>query len=134
MQAHAQASYDILKTIEFSWPIAEIVLQHHERLDGTGYPRGVSGSDILKEARILAVADVIETMGSHRPYRPAFSLDLALDEIRQNTGVLYDSEVVNACLRLFLEKGFRQSDRDLTVYKPHNRGLWMIALTLPVSA
>jgi putative two-component system response regulator len=83
------------------------VHQHHERMDGSGYPQGLSGEDILLEARILAVADVVEAMASHRPYRPARGIDRALEEISQNRGVLYDPEVVDACLKLFTEKGFR---------------------------
>ncbi len=107
IQAHPQVGYDILKTIEFPWPVAQIVFQHHERMDGSGYPRGLVGEEILLEARILAVADVVEAMSSHRPYRPALGIDKALEEISQNRGVLYDPEVVDACLRLFAEKGFR---------------------------
>ncbi|MBC8249909.1 MAG: HD domain-containing protein, partial [Anaerolineales bacterium] len=86
--------------------VAQIVLQHHERLDGSGYPQGLSGEDILLEARILAVADVVEAMASRRPYRPPRGLDKALEEISQKRGVLYDPEVVDACLKLFTEKGF----------------------------
>lgn len=107
IQTHPQVAYDILKTIEFPWPLAPIVLQHHERIDGSGYPAGLKGDEIMLEARILAVADVIEAMCSHRPYRPAHSIDEALEEIRENRGVLYDPEVVDACLRLFAEKGFK---------------------------
>jgi PAS domain S-box-containing protein/putative nucleotidyltransferase with HDIG domain len=106
VKTHAEASYVILKNIEFYLPIAEIVRQHHERLDGSGYPRGLSGDSILKEARILAVADVVEAMASHRPYRAALPLETALEEISSKKGLLYDAEVVDACLRLFLEKGF----------------------------
>jgi putative two-component system response regulator len=97
---HCQVGYDILKGIEFQWPIAEIVLQHHERMDGSGYPLGIQGEEILLEARILAVADVIEAMSSHRPYRAALGLDEALEEIRKNRGVLFDPVVVDACLDL----------------------------------
>ncbi len=106
IQAHSQVGYDILKTIEFPWPVAQIVLQHHERLDGSGYPAGLSGEEILLEARILAVADVVEAMASFRPYRPALGIDKALEEISQNRGILYDPEAIDACLRLFTEKGF----------------------------
>jgi PAS domain S-box-containing protein/putative nucleotidyltransferase with HDIG domain len=109
VEGHAQASYDILKTIEFEFPIAEIIWQHHEKLDGSGYPRGLSGDSILKEARILTVADIVEAMVSHRPYRPALSLKTALEEIGSKKGLLYDAEVVDACLRIFSRKGFRQS-------------------------
>ena len=106
IKAHSQAGYDILKTVEFPWPVAEIVLQHHERVDGSGYPAGLSDDEIMLEARILAVADVVEAMASHRPYRPARGIDEALEEISQNRGGLYDPEVVDVCLKLFTEKGF----------------------------
>lgn len=104
---HAQVSYDLLKTIEFPWPVAQIVLQHHERVDGSGYPLGLKGEDILVEAKILGVADVVEAMSSHRPYRPAFSLEKALLEIIHKKGVLYPPEVVDACVTLFNDKGFK---------------------------
>jgi HD-GYP domain-containing protein (c-di-GMP phosphodiesterase class II) len=97
--------YDILKTIEFPWPIADIVLQHHERINGSGYPAGLRGNDILLEARILAVADVTEAMATHRPYRPALSIEDALEEISENKGKLYDPKVVDACIKIF-EEGF----------------------------
>jgi PAS domain S-box-containing protein/putative nucleotidyltransferase with HDIG domain len=103
---HAEVGYDLLKTVEFPWPVAQIVLQHHERIDGSGYPRGLSGEDISLEARIMSVADVIEAMSSHRPYRPAFSIEKALLEVIQNRSVLYDPEVVDICLKLFNEKQF----------------------------
>lgn len=106
-QNHSQAGYDILKEIEFPWPIAQAVLQHHERLDGSGYPNGLKGEEIILEARILAVADVVEAMSSHRPYRPGLGLDLALQEIGNGSGVRYDPSAVEACLRLFREKRFR---------------------------
>lgn len=106
IKTHTQVGHDVVETIDFPWPIAQIVLQHHERMDGSGYPAGLSGEDILLEARILAVADVVEAMASHRPYRPALGLDKALEEISQHRGVLYDPEVVDACLKLFAEKGF----------------------------
>ena len=106
IKAHSQIGYDVLKTIEFPWPVAQIVLQHHERLDGSGYPQGLSGEETLLEARILAVADVVEAMASRRPYRPPRGLDKALEEISQNSGILYDAEAVDACLKLFTEKGF----------------------------
>jgi response regulator RpfG family c-di-GMP phosphodiesterase len=104
INVHPQVGYDILKNISFPWPIAEIVYQHHERMNGKGYPRGLSGEDILLEARIIAVADVVEAMSSHRPYRPAPGTDLALKEIAKNKGILYDSKVARACLSLFEEK------------------------------
>jgi len=99
--------YNILKEIQFPWPVAKIVLQHHERMDGSGYPRGLSGDDILIEARILAVADAVEAMSSHRPYRLALGIDKALEEMKEKRGILYDPEVVDACLKLFTEKGFK---------------------------
>ena len=104
---HSKVGYDILKPIKFPWPVAKIVLQHHERMDGSGYPQGLSGEDILPEARILGVADVVEAMASHRPYRPAFGINKALEEISNNRGKLYDAEVVDACLKLFKDKGFK---------------------------
>lgn len=110
MKAHPQIAYDILKEIEFPWPVAQMVLQHHERLDGSGYPIGLSGQDIIMEARILSVADVTEAIASHRPYRPALGLDKALDEISRNNGILYNQNVVNACLTLFKEKSFDFTD------------------------
>jgi len=106
IKSHPQVSFDILKDIEFPWPVAHIVLQHHERMNGTGYPHGLSGEDILLEARILAVADVVEAMASHRPYRPALGTDKALEEILRNKGILYDAAVVNACAKLLTEEGF----------------------------
>ncbi|MGP8104838.1 MAG: HD domain-containing phosphohydrolase [Desulfobaccales bacterium] len=110
IKTHPQIGYDILKEIEFPWPVAQVVLQHHERLDGSGYPVGLSGQDILMEARVLSVADVTEAIISHRPYRPALGLDKALDEISQNNDILYDHLVVNACLTLFKEKSFDFTD------------------------
>lgn len=107
IHAHSQTGYDILKGIEFPWPIAEIVLQHHERLDGSGYPRGFAGDDILMAARIIGVADVVETMASHRPYRPSMGIDKALEEVTQNKGVLYEPLVVDACLKIFNNKEFQ---------------------------
>ena len=106
IKTHPQVGYDILKNIEFPWPIARIVLQHHEKLDGSGYPDGVKGDEILVEARILVVADVVEAMASHRPYRPALGISVALEEISRNRGTLYDSEAAGACLRLFEEGRF----------------------------
>ncbi|MBE0460535.1 MAG: HD domain-containing protein [Candidatus Aminicenantes bacterium] len=107
IKIHSQVGYDILKNIDFPWPIAKIVLQHHERLDGSGYPAGLKGDDILLEAKILGVCDVVEAMASYRPYRPSLSISDALDEISKNNGNLYDSKIVDACLKLFKEKGFR---------------------------
>jgi PAS domain S-box-containing protein/putative nucleotidyltransferase with HDIG domain len=107
IRAHPQASYDILAEINFPWPVAQIALQHHERLNGSGYPQGLQGSDILQEAKILAVADVVEAMSSHRPYRPGLGIDKALEEISRHKGVLYDPAVVDICVKLFTEKGFQ---------------------------
>jgi PAS domain S-box-containing protein len=106
VKSHPQVGHDILCDVDFAWPLAEMVLQHHERMDGSGYPRGLKGDAILLEARILAVADVVEAMASHRPYRPALGIEAALEEIEKNSGILYDSDVVSACLGLFREKGF----------------------------
>ena len=105
-RAHVQNGYEILREIKFPWPVAQIVLQHHERLDGSGYPAGLKGDAILLEAKILAVADVVEAMCSHRPQRPAPGIDAALEKISQDRGVLYDVDAVDACIRLFREKGF----------------------------
>jgi len=107
IKGHSQIGYDILKSIDFSYPIAQIVLQHHERLNGSGYPNNVKGNKILLEARILGVADAVEAMSSFRPYRPALGIDVALEEISKNRGILYDPEIVDICLRLFKEKGFK---------------------------
>jgi PAS domain S-box-containing protein len=107
IKTHPQVGHDILKTIEFPWPVAITVLQHHERMDGSGYPSALKGKDILLEARILAVADVIEAMATHRPYRPALSIEEALKEIAKNKGKLYDPEVAEACLKVFREKKFK---------------------------
>ena len=107
VKAHAQSGYDILKNLEFPWPVAQAVLQHHERLDGSGYPQGLKGEDIILEARILMVADVVEAMSSHRPYRSAIGLDAALAEITAKRGKFFDEQVVDACVSLFTEKGFK---------------------------
>lgn len=107
IKGHSQAGYDIIKDVQFHWwPVAQMVLQHHERLDGSGYPQGLSGDQILPEARVLAVADVVEAMVSHRPYRPGLGLDAALEEIIKHRGVLYDADVVDSCLVLFKENKF----------------------------
>jgi putative nucleotidyltransferase with HDIG domain len=106
IKGHPQVGYEIIQSINFPWPVAKAILQHHERLNGSGYPNGISGADLIPEARILAVADVVEAMGSHRPYRPTLGLDKALEEIIQNRGVLYDPEVVDSCVKLLKEKGF----------------------------
>ena len=106
IKMHPQAGFEILREIDFPWPIAQIVQQHHERLDGSGYPLGLKGDEILLEARIIAVADVVEAMYSHRPYRPALGMDAALAEITAQRGVLYDPAVVDTCISLFRERGF----------------------------
>jgi PAS domain S-box-containing protein len=106
IKTHPRVGYDILKDIEFPWPIAQIALQHHERLDGSGYPSGLTDDEIILEARILAVADVVEAMASHRPYRAALGIEKALEEISKNRGRLYDETAVDACVNLFTEKGF----------------------------
>jgi len=98
---------DILKKVDFPWPIAEIVLQHQERIDGSGYPRGLKGNEICIEAKILGVANVIEAMSSYKSYRPALSVDEALAEITENKNILFDPEVVDTCIKLFKEKGFK---------------------------
>jgi PAS domain S-box-containing protein/putative nucleotidyltransferase with HDIG domain len=107
IKMHPQAGYNLLKEIEFPWPVAQIVLQHHERLDGSGYPQGLKNGGIMQEAKILAVADVVEAMASHRPYRPSLGIDVALGELTKNKGILYDPEVVDVCQRLFVEQGFK---------------------------
>jgi putative nucleotidyltransferase with HDIG domain len=107
IKEHSQIGSDILKSIDFSYPVARIVLQHHEKIDGSGYPRGLKGDVILLEAKIICVADVVEAMSSHRPYRPALGIDKALEEISKNKGILYDPEVVDVCLKLFKEKSFK---------------------------
>jgi HD-GYP domain-containing protein (c-di-GMP phosphodiesterase class II) len=107
IKTHAQGSYDILKSIDFPGPIAQIALQHHERLNGSGYPNGIGEDAIILEARILAVADVVEAMISYRPYRPALGIDKALEEITKGKDVLYDTDAVNACVSLFREKDFK---------------------------
>ena len=107
VRTHAEAGYQILKDIPFPIPLAEIVREHHERLDGSGYPQGLKGDQILPEARILAVADVIESMASHRPYRPALGVEVALGELIKNRGTLYDPEVVDAITRLVRDKAYQ---------------------------
>jgi HD-GYP domain-containing protein (c-di-GMP phosphodiesterase class II) len=106
IKTHPDVGYNILKKINFPWPIAETVHQHHERIDGSGYPRGLKANEILLEAKIMAVADVVEAIASHRPYRPALGIEAAADEIRQNRGTSYDPEVVDACLRIITRPDF----------------------------
>jgi response regulator RpfG family c-di-GMP phosphodiesterase len=107
IKTHAQVGYDILKEIDFPWPIAEVVLQHHELMDGSGYPQALAGGDIRLEARIMAVADVVEAIASHRPYRPALGIEAAVEEISKRKGVCYDADVVDACVQLFKEGGLQ---------------------------
>ena len=107
IKEHSQIGYNILKSIDFSYPVAQIVLQHHERLDGSGYPNNLKGDKILLEAKIIGVADVVEAMSSHRPYRAALGIDKALEEITQNRGILYDPNIVDACMKCFKEKEFK---------------------------
>lgn len=107
IKTHPSLGYQILKKIDFPWPIADIVLQHHEKINGSGYPYGIRGNDIMIEAKILCVADVVESISSHRPYRPALGLDSALFEIKEKQGVLYDTEVVNATIELFTKDKFQ---------------------------
>ena len=104
---YPRVGYDILKKVDFPWPIAEIVLQHQEKIDGSGYPRGLKGDEICIEAKILGVANVVEAMSSYKSYRPALSIDEALAEIAENKNVLFDPEVVDTCIKLFKEKGFK---------------------------
>jgi PAS domain S-box-containing protein len=106
IKGHSQTGYDIIKDIEFPWPIAQMVLQHHERLDGSGYPKGLKSDEILPESKIIAVADVVEAMSSHRPYRPGLGLEVALDEIAKHRGVLYEPAVVDCCTSLLRDKKF----------------------------
>ncbi len=107
VKTHPEAGAEILKGLEFPWPVAETILQHHERLDGSGYPGGLKGEQILLEARIIAVADVVAAMSAHRPYRPTLGVAAALEEITNHGRARYDQQVARACARLFREKGFR---------------------------
>ena len=104
IKSHPKIGYDILKEIEFPWPIAWIIYQHHEKINGSGYPEGIRGEEILLEAKIICVADVVEAMASHRPYRPSLGIDLALGEISKNRGVLYEPDVVDTCIKVFNDK------------------------------
>lgn len=110
IKEHPQAGFNILKDVDFPWPIAQIVLQHHERIDGSGYPQGLTGDDILLESKILSVADVVEAMASHRPYRPALGVEAALNEIKTHRGTLFDADVVDKCIRIFHEQGYKIED------------------------
>ena len=106
IKTHPNVAFNILKDIDFPWPVAKIICQHHERINGSGYPQGISGDEILMEAKIIAVADVVEAMSSHRPYRPALGINKALEEVSKNKGILYDPEVVDTCVKLFREKTY----------------------------
>lgn len=103
IQEHPAKGYEIIKHIAFPWPIAEIILHHHERVDGQGYPHGLRGEEILLEARILAVADSVEAMASHRPYRASMGLTYAINELQRLRGIAYDAQVVDACVRMISE-------------------------------
>lgn len=107
IQGHPQSGYEVLKGVEFPWPVAEVALQHHERIDGSGYPQGLKGEAILLESRIMAVADVVEAMSTHRPYRAGLGIENALAEIERGRGSAYDLDVSDACLRLFREKHYQ---------------------------
>jgi len=106
VKTHAQVGYDIISHVEYPWPVADIVHQHHERLDGSGYPNGLKGNEISLEAQIVCVADVVEAMTARRPYREGLGIEVALDEIKKNRGTLYNPDVVDICLRLFHEENF----------------------------
>ena len=107
IKEHPQNGYEMLKDVESPWPLVQIVHQHHERMDGSGYPGNLKGDEILIEARIMAVADVVEAMASHCPYRPTLGIEAALEEIEKNKDILYDVDVANTCLKLFREKGYQ---------------------------
>lgn len=118
IKTHPQVGYDIVKHVQFPWPVADMILQHHERLDGSGYPHGLKGDQILLEAQIISVADIVEATASHRPYRPARGLEHALSQIRAGAGQFYHAEVASACLRLFEQKGYHIPELP-NVTEPH---------------
>jgi HD-GYP domain-containing protein (c-di-GMP phosphodiesterase class II) len=122
IKEHANKGFEMLKDVDSPWPLAEIVHQHHERMDGSGYPRNLKGEEICIEARILAVSDVVEAMASHRPYRPALGIDAAIEEISKNRGILYDPEVADACLKLFHEK--RYNFDEFEIFHPFATRNW----------
>ncbi len=107
VKGHVQAGFDYLKRVDFPWSVARMILEHHERMDGSGYPNGLKGEKLLLESKILVVADVVDAIASHRPYRPSLGVDSALYDITGERGILYDTDVVNACLLLFNEKGYK---------------------------
>lgn len=107
VKMHVHAGFDYLKGVDFPWPVARMVMEHHERMDGSGYPNGLTGEKLLLESKILVVSDVVDAIASHRPYRPALGVDSALYDIAGERGILYDTDVVNACLLLFNEKGYK---------------------------
>jgi len=122
IRTHPNASFEILKEIVFPWPVGQAILQHHERIDGSGYPSGLSGDEIMIESRILAVADTVESMASHRPYRPALGIDKALEEISRLRGSLLDPDVVDACLKLFKNRRFSfEKEMDQDFFQPGQR-------------
>jgi PAS domain S-box-containing protein/putative nucleotidyltransferase with HDIG domain len=125
IKTHPQNGYNLLKDIEFPWPVAQIVLQHHERLDGSGYPQGLKNGGIMLETKVLAVADVVEAMVFRRPYRPALDIEVALEEITKNRKILYDPEVVDVCKRLFREKGF-SLDQEIAAYPRISKLAWIL--------
>ena len=104
---HSKIGFELLETISFRWPVAQFVYQHHEKLNGSGYPRGLEADEILIEAKIITVSDVVEVMASHRPYRPSLGVQIALEEIAKNSGILYDPDVVASCLNVFRENGYK---------------------------
>jgi HD-GYP domain-containing protein (c-di-GMP phosphodiesterase class II) len=110
IKEHVMLGYELIKDVRFPWPISDIVLQHHERLDGSGYPQGLKEDAISLESKIVAVADVVEAMGSHRPYRAALGIEIALEEIEAKSGTLFDAAAVEACLRLFRKEGYKFPD------------------------
>lgn len=106
IKSHPEVGYEIIKEVDFPWPVADMIYQHHEWIDGSGYPQGLSGDEIIQEARILSVADVVEVIVSHRPYRVSRGIDVALDEIQKNSGPTYDPVVVDTCVKLFKENRY----------------------------
>jgi putative nucleotidyltransferase with HDIG domain len=118
VKSHSQVGFDILRRIDFPWPVATMILQHHERLDGSGYPQGLRGDQVITEARIIAVADVVESMLSHRPYRPAIPVREVMEHLEQESGVKLDASVVDACRRLFMERGYQLPEAGADIFPP----------------